>query len=540
MHMKLAFGPSLLLLLALAPAALAAEGDPVAPRGEAVLRFENRDIVTLRATIAGGTPAERVATIARRLEAIEPRELGAEFVAQQIKLGSQQGVAFYLGKKLLFGILQGDIDPLSDDTLDRVAEGAKTRLAAALKARAERLSPRAMVRGVAYTLAATAAVALGAWGLLALRRWLHSRIAALADEPLSWLVVRGVDMRAQARLYLRGVLSAAWWILLLLLLYLWTAFVLDQFPYTQPWGAALASRMWSVVTDLALSALGAIPGIFTVVVIISATLFITRLVSAFFIAVERGRVRFAGLHPETASATRRIALTLIWLFGVAFAYPFLPGAGSQVFQGISILAGLMLTLGSAGLVNQAMNGLVLVYSRALAKDEYVRIGEVEGTVTEVGSLSTKLQTPENEEVTIPNSVVVSSQIKNYSRLADSQNATITASVTISYDAPWRQVEAMLFEAARRTRGIKAQPAPRVLQRSLADFYVAYELIAPIEDPRLRPTVMSELLGNIQDQFNEHGVQILSPHFMQQPDKPALVPKEKWFAAPAAPKKDGGR
>lgn len=531
--MKRILGPSLLLLLALAPAARAADSP-------AVLRFENREIVTLRATMAGSAPAERVAAIERRLEAIEEKELATELSTQPMKFGSQQGVAFYLGKKLLLAIFQGDIDPLSDETLDQVAERAKARLAAALKAKAERLSPQAMLRGAIYSLAATVALALSAWGFLALRRWLQSRLAALADEPLGWLVVRGVDMRAQAMQYLRGMLGFAWWVLLLLLLYAWTAFVLDQFPYTQPWGAALAGRMWSVVKDLAFGVLASIPGLFTVVVIIAVALFVTRIVSAFFLGIERGRIHFAGLHPETASATRRIALTLIWLFAIAFAYPFLPGAGSQAFQGISILAGLMLTLGSAGLVTQAMNGLVLVYSRALARDEYVRIGEVEGTVTDVGTLSTKILTPESEEVTIPNSVVVSSQIKNYSRLAKSQGATIAASVTIGYDAPWRQVEAMLIEAARRTRGVSPQPAPRVLQRSLADFYVVYELIATIEEPRQRPATLSDLLANIQDQFNAHGVQILSPHFMHQPDKPALVPKEKWFAAPATPRKDGGR
>jgi small-conductance mechanosensitive channel len=531
--MKRILGPSLLLLLALAPAARAADS-------HAVLRFENREVVTLRATMAGSAPAERVAAIERRLEALEEKELGTALGTQPMKFGSQQGVAFYLGKKLLLAIFKGDTDPLSDETLDEVAEGAKVRLAAALKAKAERLSPQAMLRGAVYSLAATVALALGAWGFLALRSWLHSRLAALADEPLGWLVVRGVDMRAQVMQYLRGILSFAWWVLLLLLLYAWTAFVLDQFPYTQPWGAALAQRMWSVVKDLAFGALASIPGLFTVVVIISVAVFITRLLSAFFIGVERGRIHIAGLHPETTSATRRITLTLIWLFAIAFAYPFLPGAGSQAFQGISILAGLMLTLGSAGLVTQAMNGLVLVYSHALAKDEFVKIGEVEGTVTDVGTLSTKILTPENEEVTLPNSLVVSSQIKNYSRLARTQSATVTASVSIGYDAPWRQVEAMLIEAARCTRGIKPQPAPRVLQRSLADFFVVYELIATIEEPRLRPTVMSELLANIQDQFNEYGVQILSPHYMSQPDKAALVPKAKWFAAPAAPKKDGGR
>lgn len=536
--MNRVLGTSLLLLLLFEPLARAADADQ--PRAaEAALGFENRHIATLRATMGGVTPAERVAAIGRRLDAIEESELDGKVRTQQLRVGSQQGAAFYLDRKLLFALFASDLDPLSDETLDSVVADAKDRFAAALKARKERLSPRAIAYGAGYSLAATVAFVLVVWILFVGRRWLQARLIARAETSLHWLVVHGVDIRAQAVRHLSRILVFASWLLLLLLAYLWTAFVLGQFPYTQPWGAALAGRMWSVVKNLGLSVIAAIPGLFTVIVILSITMLVERVVRAFFFAVERGRIESAVLNSATASATRRIVITLLWLFAIAFAYPFLPGAGSQAFQGISILAGVMLTLGSAGLVAQVMNGLVLVYSRALSKDEFVRIGEVEGTVTEVGSLVTKVLTPENEEVTIPNSVVVSSQIKNYSRFR-TQGPTLSASVTIGYDAPWRQVVAMLIEAARRTRGVKPEPAPRVLQRSLADFYVAYELIAVIEDPRLRPTVMSELLANIQDQFNEHGVQILSPHFMQQPDKPVLVPKEKWFATPAATKRDAGR
>jgi len=535
--MNRVLGTSLLLLLLFAPIAHAADADQ--PRPEVALEFENRHIATLRATIAGVGPAERVAAIGRGLDALEESELDGKIRTQQLQVGSQPGAAFYLDRKLLFAVFATDLDPLSDETLDSVVADAKDRFAAALKARKERLSPRAIAYGTGYSLAATVAFALGVWILLVGRRRLQARLIAQAETSLHWLVVHGMDLRAQAIRHLSRILSFASWLLLLILAYLWTTFVLGQFPYTQPWGAVLAGRMWSVVKNLGLSVVAAIPGLFTVVVIISITLLVDRVVRAFFFAVERGRIEFGVLNSATASATRRIAITLMWLFAIAFAYPFLPGAGSQAFQGISIIAGVMLTLGSAGLVAQAMNGLVLVYSRALSKDEFVRIGEIEGTVTEVGTLVTKILTPENEEVTIPNSVVVSSQIKNYSRFK-TQGPTLSASVTIGYDAPWRQVVAMLTEAARRTQGVKPEPGPRVLQRSLSDFYVAYELIAVIEDPRLRPTVMSELLANIQDQFNEHGVQILSPHFMQQPDKPVLVPKEKWFATPAAPKQVKGQ
>jgi len=524
---------TLALLLAAAPAALAAD----APAAKADLTFENRGIVTLRATITGADPAERAAAIVKRLEALEENELGGEITIHALKIGTQEGKAVYLGRKLLFALVQGDLDPVSDETVDQLAANAKARLAEAFKARKERLSPQAVLRGAIYSAAATAALVLVVWLLLLARRGLQARLAARAQESLTWLVVRGVDMRAQVALYLRRTFTLGFWIITLVLLYLWAAFVLEQFPYTQPWGTALAGRMWAVVADLALAVAASIPGLFTVAVIFAVTVFIERLVRTFFFAVERGTIEFAGLHRETVSATRRIALTLIWLFAIAFAYPFLPGSGSQAFQGISILAGLMLTLGSAGLVTQAMNGLVLVYSRALARDDFVKIGELEGTVLEVGTLSTKICSVEGEEVTVPNSVVVSSQIKNYSRRASTQGPTVSTSVSIGYDVPWRQVQALLVEAALATQGVKSDPAPYVLQRSLSDFYVVYDLIASIGDSHRRPSVQSALLANILDKFNERGVQILSPHYMQQPGEPAVVPKEKWFAAPAK-KKEG--
>jgi small-conductance mechanosensitive channel len=194
----------------------------------------------------------------------------------------------------------------------------------------------------------------------------------------------------------------------------------------------------------------------------------------------------------------------------------------------------MLSLGSAGIVNQIMSGFTLMYARALREGDYVRIGDTEGTVLELSALSTKVRTVKNEEVTIPNAVVVGTSTMNFTRLHAAHGTIVYTSVTIGYDAPWRQVHAMLLEAVERTPGVRREPAPYIVQRALADFYVEYQVNAYIERPGERFPVLSALHANIQDLFNEHGVQIMSPHFEQQPAKAVVVPRDRFYAPPARP------
>jgi small-conductance mechanosensitive channel len=216
----------------------------------------------------------------------------------------------------------------------------------------------------------------------------------------------------------------------------------------------------------------------------------------------------------------------------------MPGSGSGVFKGITLFAGAVFSLGSSALVGQFMSGLVLMYSRAFRRGDYVRVGECEGTILELGMLSTKIRTNKREMVTIPNSVVVGQEMKNYSRLAEETGVIVSTSVTIGYDAPWRQVHAMLEEAAARTPKLKREPPPYVYQMALSDFYVEYQLFAYLEFPNERIPVLAALHANIQDVFNEHGVQIMSPHFEGQPEGKVVAPREIWYAPPAKPP-DGG-
>ena len=223
---------------------------------------------------------------------------------------------------------------------------------------------------------------------------------------------------------------------------------------------------------------------------------------------------------------------LLWILAVVASYPYMPGSDTEAFKGMSVLLGLVLSLGSRGIVEQVMSGFSVTYSRALRTGDFVRIGDVEGTVTQIGSLSTKIETPRHEEVTIPNAVLISQTVVNYSRFAETTGVFVPTEVTIGYDAPWRQVEAMLLLAASRTSGLRRDPAPVVRQVALEDFYVRYRLMVCLVVPRLRGPVLDELHANIQDAFNESGVQIMSPHYENDPNAPKVVPKDQWFAAPA--------
>jgi small-conductance mechanosensitive channel len=351
------------------------------------------------------------------------------------------------------------------------------------------------------------------------------------------LKIGGLDVRSQVVSFEHVIIRFLTLVALVLLTYVWLMYQLMRFPYTQPWGERLGSFLVELFQRMVQGILGSLPGLFTVVVILTLTRVLVRLVSGFFRGVEQGTLSFHGFQPETARATRRLFVFVIWIFALTVAYPYIPGSNTEGFKGIGVMAGLVISLGAAGLVNQVMSGLVIVYSRAFRINDYVCIGETEGVVSDLGLLSTKLVTVQHEEVIIPNATLVGMKAVNYTRLARDQGSVASTSVTIGYDAPWRQVHSMLLLAASRSAGVRQQPPPRVLQRSLGDFYVEYRLLVhllPLERPEERPTVLSELHAHIQDVFNEYGVQIMSPHFRMQPPQPVVVPKADWFAAPASP------
>ena len=330
----------------------------------------------------------------------------------------------------------------------------------------------------------------------------------------------------------RGLVTVAMIGLQLVIVYGIVGFILGLFPYTRPWGESLSGFLLSTIENLALRAAHAIPGLFTVALIVLLARVVVRLIGVWFHSIEQGRIKLDWIYPETAQPTRRILTTLVWVFAVIVAYPYVPGSETDAFKGVSVFLGLMLTLGSSGLVNQIVSGFTVTYSRALRLGDYVRIGDVEGTVVHLGVLSTKIKTLQQEETTIPNAVVAAQVATDYSRFADTEGVYTATSVTIGYDVPWRQVHSLLLLAAERTSGLRRHPKPRVFQTALQDFYVQYTLWVSLERQESRIVTLDALHANIQDLFNEYGVQIMSPNYMLDPAAPKVVAKNDWFAAPA--------
>ncbi|WP_374600819.1 mechanosensitive ion channel family protein [Niveibacterium sp.] len=521
---------ALLILLLMPILALAAEKPPQPE--EANLVVANRHIATFRAEFGGATPRARAERAARRIELASeaPKPLKTNTVSYS--LDGKAGIAIRAGDQILFALVPADLEADAGLTLEATAAKAAEEAQRVLDAYHEQSDVRGIVRGVLLTLLATA-IAVGLlWALLRAGRRVTESVQQRIERKLA--ATAGVGW---ARYTYGIVLRVAQVILIALALVLidvWLTFVLKQFPITEPLGDHLIDYLFRYTGHFGDALLGALPGLVAVAIIIVIAQAVAGMVRSIFDAAQSGNLNLPGVHPETASATRRIVVGGVWAFAFALAYPYIPGSSTDVFKGVSVLLGFLFTLGSAGVMSQLMGGLVLTYARALRIGDYVKIGEIEGVVRELSTLSVKIVNIRNEEITIPNAVLLGSAIYNYSRRADSQGTMLSTKVTIGYDAPWRQVHALLIEAARRVPAIRKTPDPTVYQRALNDFYVEYELFCQIHEAQQRVPVLSALHASIQDCFNEYGVQIMSPHFFEQPAQPVLSPKSQWHAPPATP------
>ncbi|HET9415307.1 MAG TPA: mechanosensitive ion channel domain-containing protein [Pseudolabrys sp.] len=392
----------------------------------------------------------------------------------------------------------------------------------------------AFLGGLLRALAAGLLLLVSVWILRRLRSWLVAKLAKtqlLTGAGLGGLGLNfGSHLVQAAQSVVRIVITAV----IFVLGYVWVIYALDQFPSSAPWGQYLGTFLIDLLATFGRGALGALPGLVAVVIVIFIARWSVRLINVTFKEIDAGRILFPGIERETARTTQTLLIAAVWLFAVVVAYPYIPGSDTDAFKGLSVLVGLMITLGSTGLINQVINGLFVIYSRSVRPADYVRVGEIEGEVVNVGFLATKLRTPRQEEITIPHSVLVGTATTNYSRLAGDRGMVVTASVTIGYDVPWRKVHALLLLGAAETAGIRKEPPPRVLQRELSSFCVEYQLLAHLEEGQSRAVVLSELHAKIQDAFNEYDTQIMSPHFESQPDRKIIVPKTDWYSAPASP------
>jgi small-conductance mechanosensitive channel len=497
----------------------------------ATLHYANRVIVEFHAEVMARTPEERAAAAVQFLDRLVDETPGARVTTRAVA-----GAAIVnVGDHGVFAIFPADVNPLAGETVEGAAAVAAMRLQRAFDETIELRSPARLLRGAALAIEASLLYLVLLWLLRRIHRLGARQIDRTTERTLEKMN-RGADLVRVSRvpeLLQRGV-SLVTILLALMVTYSWATFVLRRFPYTRPWGESLRTALVAAAEAVGRRVLDSLPDLLTVLVIVVATRFAVKLSHRLFDAVEDQRIVIPGLYPETAPPTRRIATALLWLLAIVVAYPYLPGSNSEAFKGVSVFVGLMISLGSSGVMNQVMSGLTITYSRALRVGDFVKIGDVEGTVEHLGVLSTKVKTDRHEEITIPNTLVVSASTTNYSWYAAREGVRMSTSVTIGYDTPWRQVEAMLLLAAGRTAGVRREPAPVVRQTGLLDYYVQYTLLVCLEQPALRVTTFDALHANILDVFNEYGVQITSPNYVADPSGQKVVPPSLWYAAPAAP------
>ncbi len=322
-------------------------------------------------------------------------------------------------------------------------------------------------------------------------------------------------------------------LIVIFLVYAFANFSLSLFPQTRYTAHTLFKFMAAPLGGMADAVIDFIPHLLFLVLVYFITRYGLKLSRGIFAAIDKNSLQIKGFEPEWAWPTHRIVRVGIIIFALVIAYPYIPGSKSAAFKGISILLGVLFSLGSTSVISNVIAGYTMTYRRAFRIGDRVKIGDTVGDVTEMRVLVTHLRTSKNEEVVIPNSAILNGEVTNYSTMARRQGLILHTTIGIGYEIPWRQVEAMLLLAADRTEGLLKEPKPFIRQKSLADFAVNYELNAYCDDASQMLKLYTQMHRNIQDIFNENGVQIMTPAYRDDPPEPKIVPKELWYKPLAA-------
>lgn len=331
------------------------------------------------------------------------------------------------------------------------------------------------------------------------------------------------DQELKIILFLLKVLR---WIMVFLAVYLILPLLFSIFPVTRGWADYLFGLVWSPFRRLILSFWRYLPNIFTILVIYFVMKYIIRFVKYIFSEIEAGKLKISGFHPDWALPTFQIVRVILVAFEFVMIFPYLPFSNSPIFTGVSVFLGLLVSLGSSSAISNVVAGLVITYMRPFKVGDRIKIGETTGEVLEKTILVTRLRTVKNEEITIPNSAVLSGNTVNYSTFSKKEGLIIHTKVTMGYEYSWEEIHEALIESALRTEGISKKPKPFVLQVSLDDFYISYQLNAYIKDANKQAKIYSDLHQHIIDVFNEKGFELLSPHYQANRDgNPATFPEK---------------
>ncbi len=502
--------------------------------------------VLFRVRGSSSLPAStRAANVRARLEAVARNR---SLPLTSLRIAEAEGLERIMaGDRPIVAITEADAR-LEQLTRSELAQIHLARIRQAIDEYRQARTLQALQRGVRDATGAAVAFLAGVGVLFLISRWVHrliGRRAALAAkriEPHDRLArIRAVAMPGPERLAsaLHQGVHLATALVFIILLFQFIGFVLGRFPATRYLSNDLFALVLDPLSTMAAGVVSELPSLTFLAVLFVVLRIVLRLMRLIFDAIHRGSLRWPGFEPEWAQPTYKIVRFALIAFGVVIGYPYFPGSESAAFKGVSIFVGVLLSLGSSSAIANLVAGYSLIYRRVFRVGDRVKIGDMIGDVTDSRIQVTRLRSLKNEEVIIPNSTILSTQVINYSALARSDGLILHTEVGIGYETPWRQVEAMLMTAAERTTGILRTPRPFVLQNRLADFAVIYELNVYCAEAMTMLEVYTDLHRHILDVFNEYGVQIMTPAYMADPAAPKIVPREHWHAAPAVVSPDGG-
>ena len=500
-----AFSTKVLICFALVCTALAVLAQaPSAPQDrEFPVIFEGKTVFCIRAGIGVLSPEKRAEGVCQRIlrMAQDPFFDQNQLVVQETDLGE---MIMYRGD-LIATVLETDSRAEGRPIMEIARDRRNAILQAVLDYHSAH-SNEARLRNIIYSIAATLLLI----SALFVARKLFKRVERWEAERYHASLER-LQLHGGVKLIV-WLFKLARWVAALGLIYAYALFLFRTFPSTRGWANALAAYTLIPLKTIFAGFLSSLPNILVIIVILVVARVALKALRTLFTGASEGSVALPGVHRHWAMSTYKIIRLAVIALVMVVIYPYIPGAESPAFKGLTLFTGALVTFGASTTVGNLLNGLILMGVNPFVVGDRVRIGETEGDVTKVTFFTTQIRTIKNVEVTLPNTQVMQSAVTNFSTQSRGPGLIVHTTVTIGYDAPWRKVHENLIEAARRTEHILKDPAPFVLQTALNDFYVSYQLNAFTREANLQASIYGELHQNIQDAFNEAGMEIMSPHF----------------------------
>jgi len=502
-----------------------AQEQPAPAAAKAPVQFGDKTLFYVQERVLSFSPEDRAKAISARIQRLAKDPFFSPKLVALQEDDSSTDIA--VRDLVLMTITERDAKAAGLPRAELAAAYAQAIREAVAQAQAD-YSLRAILLGALYTILVTAGLLLIFRAMNYVFPRVHTRLERWRGSVIPSIRIQRLELLTADRItdLLIGIARVVRLVAVVATLYFYVPLVLSFFPWTRGYSQTLLEyvltplrAIWTALTDF-------LPDAFTIAVIILVTVYVNKAVKFFFREVRKGTITFSGFYADWADPTYKIVRFLLLVFAAIVIFPYLPGSKSPAFQGVSLFVGVLFSLGSTTAVANIVAGVMLTYTRAFQVGDRVKIGDTVGDVMEKTLLVTRVRTIKNVDIAIPNSMVLGSHIVNYSSSAQLHGLILHTTVTIGYDAPWRTVHQLLIAAALATENILQEPAPFVLQTSLDDFFVSYQINAFTDKPSVMARTYSDLHQNIQEKFNEGGVEIMSPHYGALRDgNPTTIPAE---------------